>query len=145
MTPPIIKALIIDANPSSVWNALTDHELMKQWMGEPAMELEIITDWKETSTITIKGFHHVKFENTGVVVQYEPERVLQYTHLSSLSKLPDEPENYSIIEFRLNQVDEQTKLTLTLSNFPTESIRKHLDFYWTTTLEILRAKVEGTN
>jgi hypothetical protein len=31
---------------------------------------------------------------------------------------------------------------LTLSDFPTHTIYKHLDFYWRTTLEILKQFVE---
>ena len=137
------RTVAISAPPSAVWNALTRPELMKQWMGEPEMRLEIVTDWSVESPITIRGFHHVRFENTGTVLQVEPDGVLRYTHLSSVSRLPDAPEHYSIIEFRLEAVQDQTALTLTLGNFPTETIRKHLDFYWRTTLEILKRFVEG--
>ncbi len=65
----------------------------------------------------------------GTVLTFEPERVLKYSHLSSLSRLQDEPENYTILEFRLSPMDNQTTLILTLSGFATEAIYKHLVYY----------------
>ena len=102
-------------------------------------EINVITEWKVGNPIIIRGsLHRIKFENRGTVLQLEPEKILQYSHLSSLSRLPDKPENYSIIEFRLVPVKNQTTLTLTVNNFPTETIYKHLAFYWSVTLEILK-------
>lgn len=83
------------------------------------------------------------FENRGTVLQFEPEKALQYTHLSSISRLPDRPENHATIAFRLIPIGDQTTLELTLSNFHNESIQKHLVFYWNVTLEVLKRTVEG--
>jgi hypothetical protein len=66
----------------------------------------------------------------------------RYSHLSSISRLPDEQENYSIVAFRLQPKEDETLLTLTLSNFPTESIYQHLAFYWNVTLETLKKMIE---
>jgi uncharacterized protein YndB with AHSA1/START domain len=144
MRSPFTKTVIIHASPFKVWNALTIPELVNQWMlDEP---LEIITDWKAGSPLTIKGHQHwVDFENKGTVLQSEAQKLLQYSHLSSLSRLPDTPENYSIITFRLEAIpdDDATLLHFTLSGFPTESIYKHLVFYWNTTLGIFKSFVES--
>lgn len=136
------KTIQIQAHDSTVWNTLTDPKLMKQWMGESEMDIDIQTDWRINSPIVISGFHHAKFENKGIVLQYEPNRKLMYTHFSSLSRLPDKPENHSIIEFTLTPLENQTSLTLTISNFPTETIFKHLEFYWRTSLEMLKTFIE---
>ena len=142
MTQRIDKTIIMEATPSVVWHTLTDPDLMKQWMSEPEIGIEIITDWKVGSPIIIKGFHHIKFENKGAVLQFEPGKVLRYNYLSSLSRLPDIPENYSIIEFKLAPLEHHTSLTLTISNFPTEIIFKHIDFYWRTTIVLLKKFIE---
>ncbi|MES2133227.1 MAG: SRPBCC domain-containing protein [Bacteroidota bacterium] len=135
------KTVVIHALSSEVWQALTNPELMKQWMAEE--EITIITHWKVGAPILIKGEGHwVYFENKGIVLQYEPEKVLQYSHLSSLSKLPDTAENYSLIKFNLVPTENQTTLTLSLGNFPTESIYKHLAFYWNITLNLLKEFIE---
>ena len=135
------KTIQINAPASRVWEALTIPDIMKKWMAET--EIDILTDWKVGSPMIIRGrLHRIKFENRGVVLQFEPEKILQYTHLSSLSRLPDKPESYSVFEFRLAAVKNQTILTLTVSNFPTETIYKHLAFYWNVTLEILKRLIE---
>ena len=139
---PIITATYIQSSPSLIWPWLTEERLMKRWMGEPEMNIEIITDWTVGSPIIIRGFHHAKFENKGVVLQYSPNNILQYTHLSSISRLPDLPQNYSIITFKLDQEEEQTSLTIQVGNFANESIFKHLHLYWTTTPAIIKELVE---
>jgi uncharacterized protein YndB with AHSA1/START domain len=142
MTQKIEKKVFIEAQAAAVWNALTMPDLIKLWMAEPEIDLQVSADWKEGSIISIKGFHHVEFENKGIVLKVNPEHELRYSYLSSLSQLPDRPDNYSIINFRLNQSGNSTEVVLTISNFPTESIFRHVDLYWQATLVILKQVVE---
>ena len=103
------KTVNINAPTSKVWDALTNPELMKKWMSET--EIHIITDWKVGNPIIIRGnLHGINFENNGKVLRFEPEKILQYSHLSSLSRLPDKPENHSVLDFRLAPVEDQTAL-----------------------------------
>ena len=126
----IENSVTIDAPPFEVWRALTDPDLMKQWMAEPEMRLRIIPDWKVGSPIIVKGHHNnVDFENKGTVLQFEANSILRYSHLSSVSELPDKAENYTVIEFRLARTeDDSTSLTVRTSNFPGESIFKHWEY-----------------
>jgi Uncharacterized conserved protein len=135
--------IAIHADPGKVWTTLTDFELMSQWMGEPETNVQVSTDWEIGSPIYIRGFHHINFENKGLVLAYDTEKRLSYTHLSSLSRLADRPENYSTLEFILAPVDGVTRLTLNITNFPTDTIRKHLEFYWNTTISIIKENAEG--
>lgn len=135
------KTVNINAPISKVWDTLTIPELMKKWMSET--EIDIITNWNVGSPILIRGrLHRIKFQNTGTVLQLEPGKILGYSHLSSLSRLPDKPENYSVFEFRLAPIGNQSRLAITVSNFPTETIYKHLAFYWNVTLEIIKKMIE---
>jgi uncharacterized protein YndB with AHSA1/START domain len=137
------KAVTIQAPASQVWPYLVTPELMNKWM-MPDLALTIVTDWKAGSPLIMRGRMNGKdFENRGTVLQFEPERILQYSHLSSISRLPDRPESYSLITFSLKPLENQTILELTLRNFPTESIQKHLAFYWNVTLEVLKNLIEG--
>ena len=136
------KVVNINAPAARVWQVLTTPELMKKWM-MPDIEISITTDWKVGSPMIIRGTMNGKdFENNGTVLKFEPETTLQYSHLSSISRLPDQSENYSLVAFRLQPIDHQTSLSLTLSNFPTESIYQHLAFYWNVTLEVLKRMIE---
>ena len=135
------KEVIINAGPAEVWDAISRPELMTQWMSET--EIQVITDWKIGNPVIIKGdWYKTGFENGGVVLEYEQERKLRYSHLSSLSRLPNKPENYCVIGFELTPVDGRTTLKLEVSNFPTEVIYKHMAFYWNVALELLKKFVE---
>jgi uncharacterized protein YndB with AHSA1/START domain len=135
--------LVINAPPEAVWDALINPTRMPLWMGEPEMAVEVHTTWAEGRPITIRAFHHEQMENTGTVLKFDPTRALTYTQLSSISRLPDVPENHSVVAFVLHPEGGHTRLTLTVSGFPTETIRKHLEFYWRGTLQILKRFVEG--
>ncbi|MES2513056.1 MAG: SRPBCC domain-containing protein [Bacteroidota bacterium] len=139
----IYKSVTVNASSAKVWEAITNPELMKKWMLDD--EIEITTTWEPGSAIVIKGtLHWVYFEDKGTVLKFEPEQTLQYTHLSSLSKLADEKQNYVIYEFKLKTVSDKTLLSVSLHNFPTESIYQHLAFYWSITLNILKHFIETT-
>ena len=146
MSRVIENSATINAAPSEVWRALTDPDLMKQWIAEQEMQVEIVTDWKVGSPIIVKGHHNnVDFENKGTVLHFEPNSVLRYSHFSSVSRLPDEAENYTIIEFRLARTEENsTSLNVTISNFLSESIFKHFEYYWRITIEVIKRFIEGT-
>lgn len=137
----ITKTITINASPATVWVALTEPAIMQKWMSED--EIEIKTNWQIGQPMIIWGhLHRGKFENKGQVLQFQPEQLLQYTHLSSLSRLPDEPSSYTVIAFRLLPVAAQTALTLTAWNFPTETIYKHWAFYWPVALSVLKRLIE---
>ena len=138
------KAVTINASTSQVWHILTTPGLMRKWMMPDDVEINISTDWEVGSPMVIRGnMNGRNFENNGTVLKFEPEKTLEYSHLSSMSRLPDQPESYSIIEFGLQPMEDLTVLTLTISNFPTESIYKHLAFYWNVTLEVLKRMIEN--
>ena len=115
---------------------------MKEWMGEPEMHIEVLTNWKINDPIIINGFHNGNFQNKGVVLQFDFPKIIQYSHLSSTSRLPDNKENHSIITFNLTEENQNTLLVIQIDNFPTESIHRHLNFYWQGTASILKNFIE---
>lgn len=143
MTDKFSTSVTINAAASKVWTTLTDLELMSKWLGDPGMKIKVQTDWKINAPISIRGFHHINFENKGTILKYDKEKRLSYTHLSSVSRLADQKENYTIIEFILTSIDQQTQLTLNIENFPTETIRKHLEFYWRTTILTIKERAQN--
>lgn len=143
MTDSFSTNTTINASPAQVWKTLTTLETMTQWLGDPDMAIEVQTTWQINTPIIIKGFHHVQFENKGLILVFDKERKLSFTHLDSISKLPDIPESYSTLTFNLEPMGNETILSLIIENFPTESIRKHLEFYWRTTLVMIKNKAEN--
>ena len=138
----INRRIIIDAPVARVWEAITDVDLMTAWMGGPELALEVRTTWEPGSPIVIRGFHHTSFENKGVVLEYSPEHTVSYNFLSSISRLPDSAENYTIIRFGLEPEGRQTLLSLIITNFPTTTIYQHLNFYWNTTIVMIKKMIE---
>ena len=137
------KTIDINTSPAQLWEVLTKPSLMKRWVSDS--ETDILTDWKVGGPITMlvqADSYKDYFENKGTVLQFEPEHILQYSHLSSLSRLPDHIGNYTVITFMLIPDNEKTSLNLTLTNFPTETIYQHLTFYWGITLEIIKKSIE---
>ena len=140
--PSFTHSVLVAAPAARVWRFLTDIGCMKAWMGEPEMALEIATDWTVGAPIVVRGVHHLPFENTGTVLAFEPPMRLAYSHRSSLSRLPDVPESYAVLDFLLQDTAGATALTLKASGFPTASIHRHLQSYWGSTLEILKRQLE---
>jgi uncharacterized protein YndB with AHSA1/START domain len=142
MTGNYSTEISINAETAKVWKAITDPGLMSQWMGDVEMALQVRTNWQLNSPILISGFHHTQFEIKGIVLKFQEPQILSYTHLSSQSMLADEPEHYTKLEFILNAENDHTVLTVNLENFPTTSIKNHLEFYWRGTLPVIKQLVE---
>ncbi|MDH7463714.1 SRPBCC domain-containing protein [Chitinophagaceae bacterium 26-R-25] len=142
MNDSFSTSVIIHADRKFIWEILTDVELMTKWLGEPDMQLEVQCNWVVNEPIIIRGFNHIKFENKGVVLQFHKNSRLRYSHLSSISRLTDEQDNYSILDFILVAATDGTELQLNITNFPTEVIRKHLEFYWRATVVKIKKMAE---
>jgi uncharacterized protein YndB with AHSA1/START domain len=141
----IENKIIIASSPERIWNCLTHIPLMKQWLAEEEMNIEINTTWQLGDAICINGFQHVQFEVKGKILEFKPYTKLSYTHLSSVSNLQDEECNYTTIQFSLTSVTEGVELKVQLNNFPTEHIYKHLHFYWMTTLSYIKMVAENND
>ncbi|WP_295117434.1 hypothetical protein [uncultured Chitinophaga sp.] len=48
-----------------------------------------------------------------------------------------------MLEFIITPFESHTELALYISNFPTDVIRKHLEFYWRGTMGKIRVLLEG--
>lgn len=136
------ESVALAAPVAAVWALLTDRRSMSDWMGGGDFSVEVDTTWQEGSAIVIRGAHHVRFENRGVVLAYRPCEALSFTHLSSLSRLPDRPSSYTKLSFELEGAGNRTVLRFVATGFPTASIYKHLHFYWMGTLDAFRRYVE---
>lgn len=136
----VSKSININASSSKVWEALTNPNLMKQWMMDA--EIEIKTNWEPGSPIIISGKMNGHFEYKGTILQFEPEKILRYNSWTKISRLPDLPENYSVIEFRLTEGN-QTELTVIQSNLIAEAAYEHANFYWTSALNVLKHIAES--
>jgi uncharacterized protein YndB with AHSA1/START domain len=71
-----------------------------------------------------------------------PEKFLETTYWSSMSGLPDLPENYKKVTYELTPENGATKLTLTQDNNSTEESKKHSEQNWEMVFDGLKKLLE---
>ena len=130
----------ISAPAEKVWAALTNADMIKQYM----MGATVTSDWKVGSPITWKGEIKGKaFEDKGRVLRAEPNRLVEYTHFSPMSGEPDVPENYHVVTVALSPDGQSTRVDLTQTKNPTDDSRKHSEENWNQMLTGMKKIVEG--
>ena len=118
----VSKSVDINAEPSTVWNALTNPDIIKEYL----FGTETITDWKVGSEIIFQGeYKGHKYKDRGVVRENSLNRLLSYSYWSGFSGLEDKPENYSLVTYTLTQSNNITKLTWTQKGYANEEGHKH--------------------
>ena len=136
----VAKASVsISAPVDEVWNALTNPELIKHYMfGTTA-----ISDWKEGSPIIWRGeWQGQKYEDKGMILKVDPDRLIQYSHFSPLSGKPDLPENHHMVTIELLSKGKRTVVSLSQDNNETEEEKEHSEKNWKTMLEGLKKLLE---
>jgi uncharacterized protein YndB with AHSA1/START domain len=110
----VVKSLEISASTTDVWGALTEPDRIVRWMGGARVE----STWELGGDITFTGkLHDMPYRDRGTVLAIEPERLLAYSHWTRLSRLPDVPENRTVISFNLDWTGEKTRLTVRHQGF----------------------------
>lgn len=130
----------INAPIAKVWDALVNPELIKQYM----FGTTVASDWKQGSPITWKGkWQGTAYEDKGVLLRLEPERLIQYSHFSPMSGLPDMPEHYHTVTIELSDKGTHTLLTLSQDNNTSEQEREHSEANWGMMLANLKKLLEA--
>jgi len=130
----------IDAPIAEVWSALTDPAKIKQYM----FGTNVVSDFKQGSPITWKGEWEGKpYEDKGEILRIEPQRLLQYSHFSPMSGLPDTPENYHTVTIELKSEGTRTVVSLAQDNNSTEEARQHSEKNWEMMLAGLEKMLAG--
>ena len=85
----------------------------------------MISDWQVGSP----------FEDRGRILEVEPERLLVSTHWSPLSGVPDLPENYHRVTYRLSEKEGKTEVTILQDNNASEEEKVHSEANWKAVLD----------
>jgi uncharacterized protein YndB with AHSA1/START domain len=113
-----IVSLDIDVSVDAVWHALTNPDQIKLYMHGA----DTVTDWVVGQPIVWRGEWQGKpYEDKGVILAFEPQTLLSYTHWSPLGGSEDKPENYHTVTYELRGDATKTNLRLTQSNNPTQA------------------------
>jgi len=130
----------INSTIDKVWDALVNPQKIKQYM----FGTNAVSSWQEGAGIVWQGEWQGKpYEDKGVILKMQPERVLQYSHFSPLSGQPDVPENYHTVTIELFKKGEGTLITLSQDNNETEEDRIHSEQNWAMMLAGLKKYLEN--
>jgi uncharacterized protein YndB with AHSA1/START domain len=129
----------VEAPVSAVWDALVNPAVIKQYM----FGADVTSNWKEGTPIVWKGEWQGKpFEDKGVILRVQPNRLLSYSHFSPLEGKPDTPDNYHRVTVELSEHAGGTRISLSQDNNATEQTREHSEKNWNTALAGLKKVVE---
>ena len=129
----------IDAPDIKVWNALVNPQAIKEYM----FGTNVVSDWREGSSITWKGeWQGKRYEDKGKILQLKSRQKIQYSHFSPLAGLPDNPENYHTVTIELSPEGKQTHVSLTQDNNASEQERAESEKNWEMMLTGLKKFVE---
>lgn len=128
------ESIIINAPVVRVW------QIVKQWFFGTNVE----SNWQIGEPITFRGeWNGQVYEDKGVIKQFEPNKILEYTHLSSRTGQTDSPENYEIVRFELMEANDQTTMHIHEENLATVEARDKSIEVWKTVLDNLKRTVES--
>ncbi|HSB65914.1 MAG TPA: SRPBCC domain-containing protein [Anaerolineales bacterium] len=131
--------IIIDAPVRRVWEALTRPDDIRQYM----FGTQVISDWNEGSSIVWKGeWQGQTYEDNGEILRLVPIQLIQYSHYSPLSGVPDKPENYHLVTVELSCDGKNTHVRLVQDNNTSEEERQHSEKNWEMMLENLKKYLE---
>jgi uncharacterized protein YndB with AHSA1/START domain len=132
-------SIVIHAPAAAVWDALVNPAIIKRYL----FGTNTASEWKRGSRISFTGEWEGKpYEEGGFITEIEPERILQYTHYSSMSGLPDLPENYHLVTFELAAEGNAIRLSLSQDNNPTVEARDQAVKNWAMILEGMKKLIE---
>jgi uncharacterized protein YndB with AHSA1/START domain len=114
-------------------------DLIRQWF----FGVDTETDWRKGSSIIHRGEYQGKpYEDRGRILEIIPPRLLQHSHWSPVSGLPDAPENYQQVTWELSERDGRTDLVIRESNLPSEEALAVSERSWRLALEQLKRLLE---
>lgn len=107
--------ILINADRSLVWDALVNPVQTKKYM----FGCEAVSDWKIGSPLLWNGMYDGKKMTfvKGIILDFQPLRILKYTVIDPNADLPDIPENYLNVTYELSEQDGLVNLTVTQDGF----------------------------
>ena len=151
MEPLFIKnTILIKAPTDKVWDALTNPHQTKKYM----FGCETVSDWKVGNALHWRANYEGKdmVFVVGHIKAIKPNKLLVYTVFDPNSTMPDIPENYLTVTYRLNKRKDKTLLTVTQGDYSlvAEGERRYKESLgdgtgWNPILVQIKALVEAEN
>jgi uncharacterized protein YndB with AHSA1/START domain len=112
---------------SKVWKGLTDPAVVRQYF----FGTNLVCDWKVGKPIYFRGEWEGKsYEDKGTILDIKPGYMVKYNYWSSMSGMPDVPENYVDVTYTLSSKNGVTILTIIQEGIKTVEAKKHSEENW---------------
>jgi uncharacterized protein YndB with AHSA1/START domain len=129
----------IQAPLARIWNALVNPGIISEYM----FGTQVISDWKIGSKITWQGEWKGKsYFDRGQILQIIEPKLLQFSHYSPLSGLPESPENTHIVTILLKEGENGMVVDLSQYNITSEEEMDHSRKNWEIILGNLKEFLE---
>ena len=136
--PIAVASVRIDAPAAAVWRALTDPELVGEYLRET-----VETDWTPGSPIVWRGEREGRpYRDHGTVVEVAKRERLVLTRFSSPDGRPDAAGSYHEITCSLEPAGDLTRLTVEQDGNATDTEARRASENWQAVLEGLRKVAE---
>ena len=115
----------IQSTPEKVWDVLINPEKIKKYL----FGTEVLTDWKIGSPIVFQGeYDGQQYKDKGNVIENKKNELLKYDYWSGFSGLEDKPENYSLVTYKIKNLDDNSvDFTWHQQGFSSEEGQKHTE------------------
>jgi uncharacterized protein YndB with AHSA1/START domain len=134
-----VASIVVAAPAERVWKALTDPDDVREYF----LGTNVRSTWREGDPVTFAGEWKGKtYEDKGVVLANRPNELLRISHYSPLTGLPDVPENYHTVEYRLDPRADGTEVSITQGNNRSESEADESTKLWDMVLGNLKEYLE---
>jgi|SRR5699024_606234 len=135
-----VSSIKINSSPEKVWKILTDTKDIEKYL----FGTKIKTNWKVGSPILFQGeYDGQKYIDKGDVIENKENELLRYNYWSSFSGLEDKPENYSLITYKIEKLNENSvKLIWHQQGFSNEKAQEHTEKSLGGILEIIKELAE---
>ncbi|MEP7059898.1 MAG: SRPBCC domain-containing protein [Actinomycetota bacterium] len=139
---PARASTTVNAPAADVWHALVDPKAIKEYM----FGANVTSEWTPGSSIVWEGEMDGKaFRDHGTILRVDSEHVLQYSHFSPLSGMPDAPENYHTVTISLEPAGDGTLVSLSQDNVGSDEERTQSEGTWMAMLTGLKTYVEAAS
>jgi uncharacterized protein YndB with AHSA1/START domain len=134
-----VASILVAVPADRVWTALTDPDIVKEYF----LGTNVASTWREGDPVTFTGEWKGKsYQDKGVVLENRPNELLRISHYSPLTGLPDVPENYHTVEYRLAEKPGGTEVTITQGNNKSDSEAEESAKLWEMVLGNLKELLE---
>jgi uncharacterized protein YndB with AHSA1/START domain len=140
MSNQTTSRITINAPAASVWEALTKPELVKQWQ----YGANVMTDWQKGSPIVYRSeWEGTVYEQTGTILEIEPDKLMRYTLFAPRPGLDDKPENYFTMTYTLEELNGKTMLAIIQDDPREQPPQEQAEENDNSVLDALKKLVEG--